>query len=129
MAIGAFIEFVKKQNKVLIADTTLRDGEQAPGASLDIEQKLAIARQMDELGVDSIEAGFPISSKEEFEAVKLIAGEIKRPMLSALSRKTFFHSQKVLDEYKGEKIPEPAAYIEKPPEPEELLEAIQSCLK
>ena len=49
-------------------------------------------------------------------------------MLSALSRKTFFHSQKVLDEYKGEKIPEPAAYIEKPPEPEELLDAIQKSL-
>ena len=50
-------------------------------------------------------------------------------MLSALSRKTFFHSQKVLDEYKGEKIPEPAAYIEKPPEPDELLEAIRKSLK
>jgi len=50
-------------------------------------------------------------------------------MLSALSKKTFFHSQKVLDEYKGEKIPEPAAYIEKPPEPDEILEAIRSCLK
>jgi two-component system phosphate regulon response regulator PhoB len=50
-------------------------------------------------------------------------------MLSALSKKTFFHSQKVLDEYKGEKIPEPAAYIEKPPEPDELLETIRSILK
>lgn len=50
-------------------------------------------------------------------------------MLSALSRKTFFHSQKVLDEYKGEKIPEPSAYIEKPPEPDELLNAIQNALK
>ncbi len=50
-------------------------------------------------------------------------------MLSALSKKTFFHSQKILDEYKGEKIPEPAAYIEKPPEPDELLEAIEACLK
>lgn len=49
-------------------------------------------------------------------------------MLSALSRKTFFHSQKVLDEYKDEAIPEPAAYIEKPPEPDELLEAIQNSL-
>jgi CheY-like chemotaxis protein len=49
-------------------------------------------------------------------------------MVSALSKKTFFHSQKVLDDYKGEKIPEPAAYIEKPPEPEELLEAIEKCL-
>ena len=50
-------------------------------------------------------------------------------MVSALSKKTFFHSQKVLDEYKGEKIPKPSAYIEKPPEPDELLEAIQNCLK
>ena len=50
-------------------------------------------------------------------------------MVSALSKKTFFHSQKVLDEYKEEKIPEPAAYIEKPPEPDELLEAVQKSLK
>ena len=50
-------------------------------------------------------------------------------MLSALSKKTFLHSQRVLDEYKGEEVPEPAAYIEKPPEPEELLEAIQNSLK
>jgi CheY-like chemotaxis protein len=55
--------------------------------------------------------------------------EIPVIMLSALSRKTFFHSQKVLDEYKGEKIPEPAAYIEKPPEPDELLDAIENSLK
>ncbi len=55
--------------------------------------------------------------------------EIPVIMLSALSRKTFFHSQKVLDEYKGEKIPEPDAYIEKPPEPAELLDAIQQVLK
>ena len=50
-------------------------------------------------------------------------------MVSALAKKTFFHSQKVLDEYKEEKVPEPAAYIEKPPEPEELLEAIENSLK
>jgi len=50
-------------------------------------------------------------------------------MLSALSKKTFFHSQKVLDEYQGEKVPEPSAYIEKPPEPDELLEAIANSLK
>ena len=50
-------------------------------------------------------------------------------MLSALSKKTFFYSQKVLDEFKGEKIPEPAGYIEKPAEPEELLELIKTSLK
>ena len=49
-------------------------------------------------------------------------------ILSALAKKTFFHSQKVLDKYKGEEIPEPSAYIEKPPEPEELLEAIQNSI-
>jgi CheY-like chemotaxis protein len=50
-------------------------------------------------------------------------------MVSALAKKTFLHSQSVLDAYKGEEIPEPAAYIEKPPEADELLEAIQNCLK
>jgi len=50
-------------------------------------------------------------------------------MLSALAKKTFFHSQKVLNDYKGEKIPEPEEYIEKPPEPEELLTAINNLLK
>ena len=49
-------------------------------------------------------------------------------MLSALAKKTFFHSQKVLDEYKGEKIPEPEVYIEKPPEPDELLDAVNKVL-
>ncbi|MFH1122601.1 MAG: response regulator [Pseudomonadota bacterium] len=55
--------------------------------------------------------------------------EIPVIMLSALSKKTFFHSQRILDEYKGEKIPEPTAYIEKPPEPDELLEVIRRSLK
>ena len=50
-------------------------------------------------------------------------------MLSALSKKTFFHSQRVLDEHKGEKMPEPAAYIEKPPQPEELLDAVLNALQ
>ncbi len=50
-------------------------------------------------------------------------------VLSAISKKTFFHSQEVLDRYRGESIPEPAAYIEKPPEPEEILEAVESNLK
>jgi 2-isopropylmalate synthase len=86
MAFSAVIEGIKKQRRILISDTTLRDGEQAPGASLSVEQKLAIARQLDILGVDAIEAGFPASSKEDFEAVRLIAGEVKRPVISALSR-------------------------------------------
>jgi 2-isopropylmalate synthase len=86
IALNKFIGFIKEQKRVLISDTTLRDGEQAPAASLDIKQKLTIARQLDSLGVNSIEAGFPASSKEDFEAVRLISKEIRRPMLSALSR-------------------------------------------
>lgn len=85
-ALGAIIELIKRQKRVLISDTTLRDGEQAPRASLTIEQKLTIARQLDALGVDSIEAGFPAASREDFEAVRLVSGKIRRPVISALSR-------------------------------------------
>ncbi|MCG2676126.1 2-isopropylmalate synthase, partial [bacterium] len=56
--------------RILIFDTTLRDGEQSPGASLNIQEKLEIAKQLAKLGVDVIEAGFPISSPGDFEAVK-----------------------------------------------------------
>ena len=86
LAINTFIKIIKKQKRILISDTTLRDGEQAPGASLNVEQKLIIAKQLDLLGVDSIEAGFPASSKEDFEAVRFISNEVKRPLISALSR-------------------------------------------
>ncbi|MHC1580216.1 2-isopropylmalate synthase [Methanopyrus sp.] len=61
--------------RVRIFDTTLRDGEQTPGVSLTKEEKLTIARKLDEFGVDTIEAGFPVASEGEFEAVKAIAGE------------------------------------------------------
>lgn len=86
IGVSAFIEIIKRQRRLLISDTTLRDGEQAPGASLNIEQKLTIAKQLDSLGVDAIEAGFPASCKEDFEAVRLISGEVKGPVISALSR-------------------------------------------
>lgn len=63
--------------KILIFDTTLRDGEQSPGASLNVQEKLIIAKQLAKLNVDIIEAGFPISSESDFEAVKLIAQNVK----------------------------------------------------
>ncbi|GAH71671.1 unnamed protein product, partial [marine sediment metagenome] len=72
-------------DKVIIFDTTLRDGEQAAGASLNAQEKLEIAKQLDKLGVDVIEAGFPISSPGDFEAVQFIAQEIRRPIICALS--------------------------------------------
>ncbi|MGB2601266.1 MAG: 2-isopropylmalate synthase [Candidatus Omnitrophota bacterium] len=86
MAIGAVIEAIRKGQRVLISDTTLGDGEQAPGSSLNPQQKLAIAKQLDKLGVDTIEAGFPGSSELEYEGVELVAKNIKRPTISVLSR-------------------------------------------
>ncbi|MBU2491772.1 MAG: 2-isopropylmalate synthase [Bacteroidetes bacterium] len=73
------------ENQVLIFDTTLRDGEQSPGASLNVFEKLEIARQLEKLNVDIIEAGFPVSSPTQFEAVKRIAGEVG-VIIAALSR-------------------------------------------
>ena len=72
--------------KIIIFDTTLRDGEQSPGASLNINEKLEIARQLAVLGVDVIEAGFPISSPGDFEAVSMVAKNIKGPIVCGLSR-------------------------------------------
>ena len=72
--------------RVYIFDTTLRDGEQSPGASLNPDQKLAIAWQLARLGVDVIEAGFPLSSPGDFEAVQRIAREVQGPMITALAR-------------------------------------------
>jgi 2-isopropylmalate synthase len=71
---------------VVIFDTTLRDGEQAPGFSMDVPAKLTLARALDALGVDVIEAGFPIASAADAEAVRQIAGEVRRPTIAALAR-------------------------------------------
>ena len=75
-------------SKVIVFDTTLRDGEQSPGCSMNLAEKLRMARQLDRLGVDVIEAGFPIASDGDFEAVRSIASEIRRPMIAALARAT-----------------------------------------
>ncbi len=72
-------------DRVIIFDTTLRDGEQAAGGTLNIQEKLAIAKQLEKLGVDVIEAGFPISSQGDFEAVSLIAQEVRTPVICALA--------------------------------------------
>ncbi|MEN8614532.1 2-isopropylmalate synthase [Dehalogenimonas sp. THU2] len=75
-------------NKLIIFDTTLRDGEQAAGASLNIQEKLEIARTLEALGVDVIEAGFPMTSPGDFEAVKKVASEIKGCTVCGLARAT-----------------------------------------
>jgi 2-isopropylmalate synthase len=72
--------------RIHIFDTTLRDGEQSPGCSLNLPEKLEMARQLERLGVDIIEAGFPIASEGDYEAVAAIAQEIRRPVIAALAR-------------------------------------------
>ena len=73
---------------VIIFDTTLRDGEQAPGNSLTPEEKVRLARQLDALGVDVIEAGFPAASDGDFRSVRDVAAEVHRPVIAALARCT-----------------------------------------
>ncbi|MGQ9683123.1 MAG: 2-isopropylmalate synthase [Anaerolineae bacterium] len=73
-------------DRVLIFDTTLRDGEQSPGASLRVEEKIEIARALEKMGVDIIEAGFPISSPGDFEAVRAISAEMRQCIVCGLTR-------------------------------------------
>src|SRR5512146_2212220 len=77
---------VAQYDTITVFDTTLRDGEQSPGATLNIEEKLDIARQLARLGVDVIEAGFPVSSPGDVESVRLIAGQVKGPVRAGLAR-------------------------------------------
>lgn len=74
------------QERIQIFDTTLRDGEQSPGCSMNLGEKISLARQLEELGVDIIEAGFPISSEGDFEAVSAIAEECRGATVAALAR-------------------------------------------
>ncbi|MFN3699909.1 MAG: 2-isopropylmalate synthase [Alphaproteobacteria bacterium] len=74
------------KNRVIIFDTTLRDGEQSPGCSMNLDEKLKMAQLLDEMGVDVIEAGFPIASKGDFEAVNEIAKIVKNAVVCGLSR-------------------------------------------
>src|SRR4030081_2237583 len=76
----------KSPDRVFIFDTTLRDGEQSPGFHLDANSKVRIARQLEKLGVDVIEAGFPVTSRLDFEACRRIAREIRGASIAALAR-------------------------------------------
>jgi len=79
-------DVVSPAEQILIFDTTLRDGEQSPGCSMHTDEKLIIAHQLERLGVDIIEAGFPIASQGDFEAVERVAAEVHRPRIAALAR-------------------------------------------
>jgi 2-isopropylmalate synthase len=75
-----------KEDRVIIFDTTLRDGEQSPGCSMNLQEKLEVARQLARMNVDIIEAGFPISSPGDFESVQSIAKEVEGPIICGLAR-------------------------------------------
>src|SRR5664279_135823 len=75
-------------NRVLIFDTTLRDGEQSPGCSMTQPEKLRVARALADLGVDVIEAGFPSASRGDFESVEAVAREVQGPIIAGLARCT-----------------------------------------
>jgi len=77
---------MSEPTRVIVFDTTLRDGEQAPGFSMDVPAKLMLARALDALGVDIIEAGFPIASPADAEGVRQVSCEIRRPVIAALAR-------------------------------------------
>jgi 2-isopropylmalate synthase len=81
-------QVLREENRILIFDTTLRDGEQSPGAALRQAEKLQIAHQLAALGVDVIEAGFPFSSPGDFESVRQIAAEVEGPVVCGLCRAT-----------------------------------------
>src|SRR5262245_29418412 len=84
--VGGVADPVSDRNRVHIFDTTLRDGEQSPGISLNMQEKVEIAQQLARLGVDVIEAGFPITSPGDFEAVEAIARSVEGPVICGLAR-------------------------------------------
>src|SRR6516164_5002905 len=73
-------------NRVIIFDTTMRDGEQSPGASMSFDEKMELAKILEEMGVDVIEAGFPIASNGDFEAVRVIAKVVTESTVCGLAR-------------------------------------------
>ena len=124
----------ESKNIVYIFDTTLRDGEQSPGASMNIDEKLRIAEGLDLLGVDIIEAGFPIASKGDFEAVSEVSKIVKNSQVCALSRHTRQDIEAAAQALKGAKKPRIHTFISTSPlhmkhklqmQPEQVLESVK----
>tara|TARA_Y100001936_G_scaffold24012_1_gene21811 strand:+ start:896 stop:2446 length:1551 start_codon:yes stop_codon:yes gene_type:complete len=101
----------KENNLIKIFDTTMRDGEQSPGASMNIEEKLKIATALEDLGVDIIEAGFPAASKGDFAAVSEISKKIKNTSICALSRASKTDIKAAADALKGAVAPRIHTFI------------------
>lgn len=99
------------KNRIYLFDTTLRDGEQSPGVSLNVEEKIEIARQLALLKVDIIEAGFPIASPGDFAAVKAIAERVKGPVIAGLSRANQKDIDRTWEAVKGAESPRIHTFI------------------
>ncbi|MGB9975442.1 2-isopropylmalate synthase [Thermovenabulum sp.] len=124
--------------KVEIFDTTLRDGEQTPGVALNVYEKLEIARQLAKLKVDVIEAGFPIASNGDFNAVKTIAENVKGPVIAGLARANFKDIDRAAEALKNAESPRIHTFIASSPihmqyklkmSPEQVLEAAVEAVK
>jgi len=87
--------------RIRVFDTTLRDGEQSPGCSMNVQEKLRMAHQLDRLGVDVIEAGFPIASEGDFAAVQAIAAVVRRPIIAGLARACTLDIERVWHAVRG----------------------------
>jgi 2-isopropylmalate synthase len=137
MANKAEMAKTAEKDRVRIFDTTLRDGEQSPGAAMTLEEKLEVADLLDEMGVDIIEAGFPISSNGDFEAVSEIAKRVKNAAVCGLSRASFKDIDRAGEALKPAKNPRIHSFISTSPvhmkhklqmEPEAVLEAISASV-
>ena len=124
--------------RLIIFDTTLRDGEQSPGAAMTKEEKLRIARSLEKLGVDVIEAGFAISSEGDFAAVKSIADTIKDSSVCSLARTTHADIERAAEALKNAVAPRIHTFIATSPihmefklqmNPEEVLEQAIGAVK
>ena len=131
-------DIVKKDpDRVIIFDTTLRDGEQSPGCAMNLEEKLKMARILDDLGVDVIEAGFPVASKGDFEAVSQIAQAVKNATVCGLSRAKKGDIEAAADAIKPAKSKRIHTFISTSPlhmkhklqmSPEDVLEAVKESV-
>src|SRR5258708_28953438 len=101
--------------RVIIFDTTLRDGEQSPGASMNMDEKVRIALALEEMGVDVIEAGFPISSNGDFDAVRTIAGRIRNATVAGLARAAARDIDRAAEALKGAARPRIHTFISTSP--------------
>src|ERR1700691_4110130 len=98
-------------NRVYIFDTTLRDGEQSPGCSMTVPEKLRLARKLVDLGVDILEAGFPIASEGDFEAVDAVGREFPWVQVAALARANTLDIERAIESLKHTRRPRIHTFI------------------